>query len=472
MLNFNNFFSQGVNSTLRIKQGTNWAYKGQWVQVFDDTEIDRWYVGDFSSASYQITVEFGSNKKEILNALVVARPDEASVVIYGRVSIDDSLISLSATVNNSYLSLKASPADASFSGAKLICLATYAETINELTNPTSLTYLPSNDPELDPLTGGSFGSGSGTTVSSIVNLNDLVDVVITNPVADQLLSYNGSSWINVTADYATNAELSNYATSAELSDYAPINDPTFTGTVSGITAAMVGLGNVTNESKAAMFNNPVFTGTVSGITKADLGLGNVDNQSKSEMFTNPIFTGTAIFDTINLGSGATVTEFSTDATLSSASSSKVPTESAIKSYIDNAVSLITINSNNTNLTGTTTIQQTSEILNTKTSATSVVEHDFSTGAIWYHSSISSSFTANFTNVPLTNNRTNVATLVLIQGATPYAVTAVQINGAAQTVNWLQASVPTPTANRKEIYSFALIRAGSAWTVVGSLSTYG
>jgi hypothetical protein len=37
-------------------------------------------------------------------------------------------------------------------------------------------------------------------------------------------------------------------------------DPTFTGTVSGVTAAMVGLGNVTNESKATMFIDAALTG--------------------------------------------------------------------------------------------------------------------------------------------------------------------------------------------------------------------
>jgi len=35
----------------------------------------------------------------------------------------------------------------------------------------------------------------------------------------------------------------------------------FTGNVTGITATMVGLGNVTNESKATMFTDPAFTGT-------------------------------------------------------------------------------------------------------------------------------------------------------------------------------------------------------------------
>lgn len=43
--------------------------------------------------------------------------------------------------------------------------------------------------------------------------------------------------------------------------FAPIASPTFTGTVSGITSSMVGLGNVTNESKATMFASPTFTGT-------------------------------------------------------------------------------------------------------------------------------------------------------------------------------------------------------------------
>ena len=44
----------------------------------------------------------------------------------------------------------------------------------------------------------------------------------------------------------------------QLDDKAPIESPTFTGTVSGITAAMVGLGNVDNTSDA---NKPISTAT-------------------------------------------------------------------------------------------------------------------------------------------------------------------------------------------------------------------
>lgn len=73
---------------------------------------------------------------------------------------------------------------------------------------------------------------------------------------------------------------------------ANIASPTFTGTVGGITASMVGLGSVDNTADTAKpvsaaqqtalnlkanIVSPTFTGTVGGITKAMVGLGSVDN---------------------------------------------------------------------------------------------------------------------------------------------------------------------------------------------------
>jgi hypothetical protein len=75
---------------------------------------------------------------------------------------------------------------------------------------------------------------------------------------------------------------------------ADLASPTFTGTVSGITKAMVGLTNVDDTSDAnkpvstaqqtalnlkANIASPTFTGTVSGISKAMVGLGNVNDTS-------------------------------------------------------------------------------------------------------------------------------------------------------------------------------------------------
>jgi hypothetical protein len=88
----------------------------------------------------------------------------------------------------------------------------------------------------------------------------------------------------------------NFATtiSNQIGLKAPINNPTFTGTVGGITKSMVGLDNADNTSDVnkpvstaqqtafnlkANLESPTFTGTVSGISKGMVGLGNVDNTS-------------------------------------------------------------------------------------------------------------------------------------------------------------------------------------------------
>lgn len=69
-----------------------------------------------------------------------------------------------------------------------------------------------------------------------------------------------------------------------LSSYAPLASPTFTGTVSGVTASMVGLGNVTNESKATMFTNTTLTGAPTAPTPA---IGNRSTQiATMGVFTN------------------------------------------------------------------------------------------------------------------------------------------------------------------------------------------
>ena len=70
-------------------------------------------------------------------------------------------------------------------------------------------------------------------------------------------------------------------------------------------AIALGLGNVTNESKLTMFSNPTFTGTVTGVTASHVGLGSVTNESKATMFTSPAFTGTPIAPTATAGTNTT-----------------------------------------------------------------------------------------------------------------------------------------------------------------------
>ena len=128
---------------------------------------------------------------------------------------------------------------------------------------------------------------------------------------------------------------------------------------------------------------------------------------------------------------------------------------------------------NVTLGGYTTQGQTAEIVSTAiTGATGVVTHDTSTGTTFYHTSIAANFTANFTNVPTTNNRTISVALILVQGSTPYYPNAIQINGTAQTIKWANATAPTPTASRVELVTFSLIYMSSTWTVIGQLGTFG
>jgi predicted acyltransferase (DUF342 family) len=127
----------------------------------------------------------------------------------------------------------------------------------------------------------------------------------------------------------------------------------------------------------------------------------------------------------------------------------------------------------TNLTasGLTSLAEITEVLNTKSAATGVVTHDFSTGAIWYHSSISANFTVNLTNVPTTNDRIITVSLILNQGATGRLPSAFQIDGVAQTIRWQNNVTPTPNINIIEVATFSLIRTGSTWFVLGQLAPF-
>lgn len=114
----------------------------------------------------------------------------------------------------------------------------------------------------------------------------------------------GSDEISVSQAQVVDLEDDLASFTTAIASKAPTASPTFTGTVSGITSAMVGLGNVNNTSDAskpistatqaaldakAPSASPTFTGTVSGITKAMVGLPNVDNTSDA---SKPVSTAT------------------------------------------------------------------------------------------------------------------------------------------------------------------------------------
>lgn len=165
------------------------------------------------------------------------------------------------------------------------------------------------------------------------------------------------------------------------------------------------------------------------------------------------------------------------------------TDVATKSYVDSAVSSLpadtdALSEGSTNLyftdaraidamdTGLVTFVKTNDITQSLSGATGTVTHNTSAGVIFIHTSPSANFTANFTNVDVTNNRAGVATLIITQGATPYVPTAVQIDGTAATVTWLNNSPAAGNANKTDVVSFSFLRVAGAWTVLGQSAVYG
>jgi hypothetical protein len=104
--------------------------------------------------------------------------------------------------------------------------------------------------------------------------------------------------------------------------------------------------------------------------------------------------------------------------------------------------------------------------------TGTVAYDLAGASIFYANGPTGAITANFTNVPTTNNRIITPTIIISQSATARIVSAVQIDTVGQTINWANGTTPTGTANKQDVFGFSLIRSGSAWKVLGQMSTYG
>lgn len=108
------------------------------------------------------------------------------------------------------------------------------------------------------------------SAESAPSANNGTIMVRVTPVSETILDHAETAygWGNhASAGYATASNLSAHTSN--------------TSNPHSVTATQVGLGNVTNESKATMFTSPTFTGTVSGVTASMVGLGNVENKSSA-----------------------------------------------------------------------------------------------------------------------------------------------------------------------------------------------
>lgn len=191
-------------------------------------------------------------------------------------------------------------------------VGTEQQWLDSLVGPTGATGADSTVPGPQGIQGETGPAGT-TDYNQLQNLPDLT-VLATKTYADNAATTavaaaidSAPSTLNTLNELAAaindDASYASTVTTA-LGTKAPIDSPTFTGTVAGITKSMVGLGNVDNTSDVnkpissatqtaidlkAPLANPTFTGTVSGITKSMVGLGNVDNTTD---LNKPISTAT------------------------------------------------------------------------------------------------------------------------------------------------------------------------------------
>ena len=105
---------------------------------------------------------------------------------------------------------------------------------------------------------------------------------------------------------------------------------------------------------------------------------------------------------------------------------------------------------------------------TLTGSTGVTAMDCANGHIFYLTGASGDITANFTNLGLTAEYATNLTVIINQGGTPYEVTAVQIGGSGQTIEWQGGSAPTGNANGIDSFSFTILNDGGTYVVLGQM----
>jgi len=112
-----------------------------------------------------------------------------------------------------------------------------------------------------------------------------------------------------------------------------------------------------------------------------------------------------------------------------------------------------------------------EKFQTKADATGTVTHDCASGHVFYHTSPDANWTANFTNLNLNTGYVTAVSLVIVQGATGYYPNAVQIGGAAQTINWQGNATPTVSSSRTDVVTFSILNNAGTYTVLGQLTGF-
>jgi len=304
-MNFTDFFTRGLANTLKFKNQANFSYKGTVVVVSSATVVDTWFLQDFTTANYEIAVEYGADDVEHLNAVVSARAGQASITVYGRTNLGRDLVQFSTTVDNSVVKLIATPfyqtdTVTPLSNVRVIFKVTYSERITRLT-------VPETDGETSSL-GGEAGLRLNWNNSNLPNgflqitengqieITTLANIVVAGQttlsakfILDSLAITNSDNAITITTD-----------PTARILTFTANNYPSI-GVTGQFTSTLLGSTNSINNatigsqiSASGRFTSLNSTGTTvfsNNLTIAPTGTGTLTINSGSVGFANNVLVG-------------------------------------------------------------------------------------------------------------------------------------------------------------------------------------
>ena len=109
MQNLKKYLTDGLKNTLLFRNNAGTSHNGPNKQVYANTLLDRWHVGDFSSVDYTISADFDADNKELIKVAITASRDRASIVVYARNNTLNDILTVTATVNDSYVDVILNP---------------------------------------------------------------------------------------------------------------------------------------------------------------------------------------------------------------------------------------------------------------------------------------------------------------------------------------------------------------------------
>lgn len=153
--------------------------------------------------------------------------------------------------------------------------------------------------------------------------------------------YENGAWSDLGSSTGSGGSVDLSGINSSLDLKAPKESPTFTGTVSGITAAMVGLGNVTNVAQMPLSYLDT-DGTFAANSDIKIASQKAIKTYVDAAVSSATGSSGATKESIGLGDVTNVAQMpisylDVDGTLATNSDTKVASQKAVKTYVDTAV---------------------------------------------------------------------------------------------------------------------------------------